>query len=379
MKTIVLTGGGTAGHVLPHLAILPYLRESFDNIYYIGGTNETEERIVTSAGVEFYKIRCTKLRRGMNIKNIISNLAIPVGYFKSVAEARAILKKLKPDVVFSKGGFVALPVVRAAKSLKIRVVAHESDMTVGLANKLSAGASTKICTTFKTTAERQKSDKFVYTGSPIREKIYKGERNIVNARHNLTSGFGGMVEVNLAAGKPMRNLLVVGGSSGAKAINDVVIAARDRLREYNIIHICGTGKGAGVVNTAYYTKVEYVDDIENYFAWADIVVSRAGSGAMCELMVLKKPTLFIPYASGRGDQVENVREMLKENAYGVLYEKDLTVDGFVDAVNDVWRNRDKYIKNAGNVVKDGTRNIYDTIYGVVCDVDYTNAAHSSRG
>ena len=347
--TIVLTGGGTAGHVSPNLALLPYLKQKFHTIYYIGSTKQNEQEMVESEGVKFYPLECVKLRRGISIKNLGKNFAIPFGYCKSVKQAKQILCEIKPNIVFSKGGFVALPVVRAAKKLGIPVVIHESDTTMGLANKLSVGSASLVCTSFQ-------SEKYINTGSPIRQKIYNGDGGVILERHGL--------------GNEKRKLLVVGGSLGAARINEVVRNTIGKLRElYDVIHICGRGKINEDINLKFknYVQIEYCGDIENYFAWADIVVSRAGSNTLCELMVLGKPTLFIPLATGRGDQIDNVKEIIKRNAAEVLYEQNLNPDSFVRAVNSVFENRALYNLNAKGVTKDGTEIIANTIYGVVCN------------
>jgi UDP-N-acetylglucosamine--N-acetylmuramyl-(pentapeptide) pyrophosphoryl-undecaprenol N-acetylglucosamine transferase len=289
----------------------------------------------------------------LNVKNVCKNLCIPFGFIKSVKKAKAILRACAPDVVFSKGGFVALPVVRAARALKIPVVAHESDATIGLANKLSVGACDTVCATFaRTVRDNAKSGKFVHTGSPIRSSIYAGDRGVVTTRH-----FGGGKETG-AGGVTRANLLVIGGSLGAARINGAVVASRAKLcARYNVIHVCGKGKTGGAENNGAYVALEFVNDIENYLAWADIVVSRAGSNTLCELMVLGKPTLFIPLAAGRGDQIHNAAEVLRHDAAGVLYEKELTPAALIDGINDVWRKREHYAENSKNVVKDGTKEI----------------------
>jgi UDP-N-acetylglucosamine--N-acetylmuramyl-(pentapeptide) pyrophosphoryl-undecaprenol N-acetylglucosamine transferase len=350
-KTIVLTGGGTAGHVLPCVALLPYLKTKFDKIYYIGSTSTAERKIIEDAGLKFFALECVKFRRSLNPKSLLKNAFIPFGFIKSRAAAQKILRELSPDIVFSKGGFVALPVVRAAKALKIPVVAHESDATLGLANKLSVGACDKICTTFKI-----EGDKFVHTGSLIRQKIYKGQPGVVLSRH---------FEKGTESAK--RNLLVMGGSLGARRINEAVSAALpELLKDYNIIHICGRNK-AGVTSAPHnYIQLEFVNDIENYIAWADIVVSRAGSNTLCELLVNGKPTLFIPLSTGRGDQIDNANIVIKENAGAVLNEDKMDTDSFLSAIASVWDKREAYKTNSKCVVKDGTKAVFDTIYSVVC-------------
>jgi len=342
MKTIVLTGGGTAGHVLPHFALLPHLRKHFDKIYYVGSHDGIERKLVEQQGLPFHGITCVKLRRSLSPKNVAKNLAIPFKLIKGIGEAKRLLQKLKPDVVFSKGGFVAYPVVRVAAKLGIPVIAHESDVSMGLANRMSVKFCDKVCTTFRQTADsrQQTAEKFVHTGSPIREQIYKGDRSIIDIRHKFTSG---------------RNLLVIGGSSGAARINEAVRATD--LSKFNVIHISGRGKARGA-------ELEYTDDIENYLAWADIVVSRAGSNALCELMVLGKAVLFIPLSTGRGDQLDNVKEVLRLGAGAVLYEQDLNAELLHQGIEHVWTKRAEFSKNARKVVVDGTTEIVKTIVTV---------------
>jgi UDP-N-acetylglucosamine--N-acetylmuramyl-(pentapeptide) pyrophosphoryl-undecaprenol N-acetylglucosamine transferase len=353
-KTIVLTGGGTAGHVLPHLALLPHLKATFNKIYYIGSTNLAERKIIEDAGVPFYPLKCVKFRRSFSPKNIVKNAMIPFGFLKSKKQATKILNQLTPDIVFSKGGFVALPVVLAAKARRIPVVAHESDATLGLANRLSVGACTKICTTFEI-----EGDKFVHAGSLIRQKIYNGNAEIVARRHDMPLA------------KTDQNLLVLGGSLGATKVNEAVRSAlTDLSKQYNIIHVCGRGKTADV-SAPGYVQLEYIQDIENYIAWADVVVSRAGSNTLCELMVCGKPTLFIPLSTGRGDQIDNVKIVQKYNAGGVLLESALNNASLVRGLRETWDNRETYAKNAYKVTKDGTKGVFDTIFSVVCDADYT--------
>jgi len=338
---IVLTGGGSAGHVTPHLALLPELRKNFDKICYIGSHEGIEKKIVAeqARGVEYFSVSTVKLRRSLDIRN----LAIPFKLLRGISQAKKILKKIKPDVVFSKGGFVAYPVVRAAAKLKIPVIAHESDMTMGLANRMSAKFCKVICTTFKKTACQPR---MVHTGSPLREEIYNGISIKIERRH----GFG----------NTKGNLLVVGGSLGAAKINEALHKALPELK-FNIVHICGKGKTRDIKSDGY-VQLEFVNDIQNYFAWADVVVSRAGSNTVCELLVLGKPTLFIPLVSGRGDQVDNASEVLKAGAAAVLPEKDLTPQTLVARIGEVYKNRAKYAENTVKMGElDGTKKIAEII------------------
>ena len=357
--SIVLTGGGTAGHVLPHFALVPQLRDKFSTINYIGSKDGIERNLVEGEQIQFHGVTCVKFRRGLSVRNIARNISIPMKLSKGIKESKCLLEKLRPDVVFSKGGFVAYPVVRAAARLGIPVVAHESDMTLGLANKMSVRYCQKVCTTFEKTVLKD-STKFIHTGAPIRAKIYKGNKDTVTKRHHLPQA---------------RNLLVMGGSLGAMRVNTAVRTALPLLLEnYNVIHICGKGKAEQVASDkgkltresgqrTQYIQLEYADDIENYLAWADIVVSRAGSGALCELMALGKPTLFIPLSTGRGDQIDNADEALRFNAASVLHEAELTADKLVSYLDDVWVRKEDISQNTAKVVVDGTRAIVD----VICD------------
>ena len=351
-KTIVLTGGGTAGHVLPHFALLPHIEKHFDRIIYAGRTHGIERDLIekhnTTAHTEikYHGITAVKLRRSFDLRN----LSIPFKLIKGMSEAKTLLKQIKPDIVFSKGGFVAYPVVRAAARLKIPVIAHESDMTMGLANRLSAKHCTKICTTFEQTARtNSKTSKFIHTGSPIRAGIYNGNAAAV-AHDNLTA--------------EKRNLLITGGSQGAQNINNAILSALNELLPiYNIIHICGKGKKRDVNSPLNYIQLEYADNIGDYFAWADIVVSRAGSNALCELIALGKPTLFIPLsrAASRGDQIQNADFVKSKNAAEVLPEENLTPETLLSAINKVYQNRQTYIKNAAKLSLDGTAKIANII------------------
>ena len=346
MRTIVLTGGGTAGHVLPHFALLPYLEKHFTRIVYIGRTQGTERDLVQKKNIEYHGITSAKLRRSFDLRN----LSVPFKLLKGINEAKRLLREIRPDAVFSKGGFVAYPVVRAAAKLGIPVIAHESDMTMGLANRLSAKYCKSICTTFARTAKN--GGKFIHTGSPIRANIYKGNK--------------AAVQLLFPSLRAARNLLVVGGSQGAKNINTAVVAALPELTEkYNIIHLCGQGKkGEGGNSTPLnYVQLEYADNIADFYAWADVVVSRAGSNALCELVALKKPTLFIPLsrAASRGDQIENAEFTARQAAASVLSEDDLTPKNLVAAINETYANRETYAQNAAKLNLDGTQEIAEVI------------------
>ena len=330
-KRIVLTGGGTAGHVTPNLALVPELRARGYEILYIGSYKGIEKELITKAGISYKAISSGKLRRYFDLKNFTDPFRVIRGYFQS----RKIMKEFKPDVVFSKGGFVAVPVTFAAKRLGIPVIAHESDMTPGLANKLSAPSAVKICCNFPETLKFLPKEKAVFTGTPIRSELLKGDRK------------KGLELCGFDEEKPV--LLVIGGSLGAVHINDQVRAVLDELlKDFQIIHICGKGNlDESLSNKQGYIQFEYVDkELKDLFAAADIMVSRAGANAISEILALRKPNLLIPLSkeASRGDQILNAGSFRKQGFSAVLMEEDMNDESFLKAVHELWEHRDKYIE-----------------------------------
>ncbi len=352
-KKIVLTGGGTAGHCYPNLALVPTLQGRGYDITYIGSYDGIEKKIVESAGIRYYGIATGKLRRYFDLKNFTDPFRVIKGY----VEARRILKVLYPDVVFSKGGFVSVPVVKAAASLKIPVVIHESDMTPGLANKLSYGSAKKICCSFKDTLSLLPEDKGVFTGSPIRSSLLNGSLEKAKAFVNMRDD-----------GHPY--LMVIGGSLGAQNVNEAIRSALPMLTErFNVIHLCGKGKLDPTLNRCSgYMQYEYIsDELADIYALADIVVSRAGSNAIFELLALKKPNLLIPLstAGSRGDQILNARAFEKSGYSRVLPEENMNDDTLLSSIEEVYNNRDKYISAMNDAPETGS---VDAICGVIDSV-----------
>ena len=330
MKKIILTGGGTAGHVTPNLALLPALKERGFSPVYIGTYTGMEKGLAEDAGLPYYGISSGKLRRYFSLRNFTDPFRVLKGY----SDAKKILKEVKPSVVFSKGGFVTVPVVRAAASLGIPVVIHESDMTPGLANKLSYGAASKICCNFPETVKLLPPEKAVLTGSPIRQELFEGSREKALA-------FTG-----LSGKKPV--LLVVGGSLGAGPVNDVVRAALPQLlASFDIVHLCGKGKTDESLNgTEGYVQYEYISsEMADLFALADLVISRAGANAICEIRALAIPNVLIPLsaAASRGDQILNANSFAERGFSFVLPEEEATAETLLSAVRSVWDDREKYI------------------------------------
>lgn len=330
MKKIILTGGGTAGHVTPNLALLPSLKERGYEIHYIGTYNGIERKLVEGAGIPYDGISSGKLRRYFDLKNFSDPFRVIKGYM----EARGLMKKYKPDVVFSKGGFVAVPVVLAAKHFKIPTIIHESDMTPGLANKICIPSAAKVCCNFPETLQYLPKEKAVLTGSPIRRELLEGDR--------LT----GLQYAGLSADKPV--ILVIGGSLGAVAVNNAVRSLLPRLLpHFQIIHICGKGHlDESLIGQSGYVQYEYVDaPLRHLFAAADLMVSRAGANSICEILALRKPNVLIPLsaAASRGDQILNARSFEKQGFSTVLEEENVTDDTLFDAIDRTYRDRQKFI------------------------------------
>ncbi len=331
MKKIVLTGGGTAGHVTPNIALIPRLKELGYEIYYIGSYEGIEKKLISDFGIPYYGISTGKFRRYFDPKNFSD----PFRVLKGIGQAKKLLKEIRPNIIFSKGGFVSVPVLRAAAGLKIPCIIHESDLTPGLANKLCIPVATKVCCNFPETLKYLPENKAVLTGSPIREELLKGNKE---SAYKLC-GFDGS--------KPV--VMIMGGSQGASAINKVVRDALPRLLEkFNIIHICGQEKIDNLLlTTPGYKQFDYVrGELKDLFAITDLVVSRAGANAICELLALRLPNLLIPLplAASRGDQLLNAASFETQGYSIVMQEENLDEDSLIDALNDLYQNRDTYIK-----------------------------------
>ena len=329
MKHIVLTGGGTAGHVTPNIALMGRLKEQGYQISYIGSYNGIEKTLIEELGIPYYGISSGKLRRYFDLKNFTD----PFRVLKGFSEARKLLKQLKPDVVFSKGGFVTVPVVVAAGRLKIPAIIHESDMTPGLANKLCIPSAVKVCCNFPETKAHLPEGKAVVTGTPIRPELLQGDADKGRAFTGFTSE------------KPV--IMIIGGSLGAQAVNDAVRRILpELLKDFQVVHLCGKGKRDDSKNDLKgYVQYEYIEsELADLFAMADIVISRAGANAICELQALKKPNLLIPLSANasRGDQILNARSFEKQGFSMVLEEEAITDEVLLKAIHDLYDHRETY-------------------------------------
>lgn len=334
-KKIVLTGGGTAGHVTPNIALLPGLKQLGYEIFYIGSFDGIEKKLMEEFDIPYYGISTGKLRRYLTKEN----LKEPFRVIKGCREAKKILAEIKPDVIFSKGGFVSVPVLRSAKALKIPAIIHESDMTPGLANRLSIPWAAKVCYNFPETAKHLPKDKGVLTGTPLRKELLSGDKI---AALNFTS---------LSANKPV--ILIIGGSLGSAAINQAVREILPELLEdFQVIHLCGKGKtDESLANTPGYVQYEYIKkELADLFALSSLVISRAGANAICELLALKKPNLLIPLpkAQSRGDQILNAASFEKQGFSAVLAEETLTKEQLLSAIHSVYEKREQYISAMDN-------------------------------
>ncbi|WP_373898268.1 undecaprenyldiphospho-muramoylpentapeptide beta-N-acetylglucosaminyltransferase [Haloimpatiens sp. FM7315] len=346
---IIMTGGGSAGHVTPNLALVPKLKELGYEIEYIGSENGIERSIIEKEGIKYYPISTGKLRRYVNIKN----LSDPFKVLKGIYDAAKIIKREKPNVIFSKGGFVSVPVVIGAYFNKIPVVAHESDMTPGLANKISLPYCTKICVTFPETLKHIKNGKGVLSGTPIRKELFEGSK----IKALRICEFEGEKEI----------LLAIGGSLGSKFINDLIRNNLDKLLyKYDILHVCGKNNlDDSLVNRKGYKQYEYVsEELKHFINASDIVVSRAGANVIFELLALNKPNILIPLSAkvSRGDQILNANSFKERNFSIVLEEEKTNNEIFMDSLRKLDSEKSKYIKTMKESgFKNGADIIVDTI------------------
>lgn len=331
MKRIVLTGGGTAGHVTPNIALIPQLKKEGYDIHYIGTYDGIERKLIEDLGIPYYGISSGKLRRYLDVKNFTDPFKVVKGYF----QAKSLMRQLKPNIVFSKGGFVTVPVILSAHRCKIPTIIHESDMTPGLANRLCLSSADKVCTNFPETIQNLPKDKAVLTGSPIRQELFQGNKK------------KGIEFCGLSMNKP--TILIIGGSLGSVAVNNAVRnALAEILKTFQVIHLCGKGKLDSSLNhTPGYVQYEYIkDELSDLLAAADIVISRAGANAICELLALRKPNILIPLsaASSRGDQLLNAASFKRQGFSYVIEEERVNNDTLLRAIEQVYDNRDEYTK-----------------------------------
>ncbi|RKN86889.1 undecaprenyldiphospho-muramoylpentapeptide beta-N-acetylglucosaminyltransferase [Paenibacillus ginsengarvi] len=331
MKSIIFTGGGSAGHVTPNLALIARLKEHGWRIEYIGSADGIEKSIIENAGIRFHAISSGKLRRYFDLKNFKD----PFKVMKGVWDAYRLIRKLKPDAVFSKGGFVSVPVVMAGWLNRVPVLIHESDMTPGLANKLSIPFASRICVTFPETISHLSGKRTECTGLPIRDEMLRG------------SAIKGLHLCEFHKQKPV--LLVMGGSLGSKVINEAVRGSLKRLLErFQIVHLCGKGHlDPELAGVRGYRQFEFVTtELPDLLAMADVVVSRSGSTSIFEFLSLRKPMLLVPLSrnASRGDQILNAESFRAQGFSEVLEEERMTPETLAEELFRLYDHREAYIE-----------------------------------
>lgn len=352
MKNIVLTGGGTAGHVTPNIALIDELKKNGFNIFYIGGKDSIEEQLIKPLEIPYYSISTGKLRRYLSAKNFTDMFRVA----KGVGDAAKIIKTLKPDLIFSKGGFVSVPVVLGGALNNVPIIIHESDITPGLANKISIPFSKKVCTTFPETINYLPKNKGILTGSPIRKEIFSGDKS------------EGLKLCNFTDNKPI--ILVMGGSLGSVKINQSVREIVPKIKDkFQVVHLCGKNNLDTSISTNEYVQFEYLNEnLKHILAMCDIIISRAGSNSISEFLALQKPNLLIPLSqkASRGDQILNATSFSKQGFSLVLEEENLEGNILLDKINLLYDTKENYIENMKNHTNtNGIKKIIDTILELV--------------
>ncbi len=332
-KHIVFTGGGSAGHVTPNVALIPTFQKKGWKVSYIGSPHGLEKSIIEPLGVSYYTVYSGKFRRYFSLKNIADLFWI----FYGILQAFFLIKRLKPSIVFSKGGYVAFPVVTASWLNRVPVISHESDLSPGLANRLAFPFLTRLCVTFPETQRYfKKSNKIMITGTPIREALFQGKSDKGKALCGFPDNH-----------KPI--LLVLGGGLGSVVLNETIYTALSHLLIfYNIIHVCGKGKKSDVrIETPGYIQFEFLyDTLPDILAYSDVILSRAGLNTIYELVSLRKTHLLVPLpsSSSRGDQILNAHFFLKKRCSRVIDERNLNTENLLYELNALYKERDRYIE-----------------------------------
>ncbi|TRM11806.1 undecaprenyldiphospho-muramoylpentapeptide beta-N-acetylglucosaminyltransferase [Lentibacillus cibarius] len=342
-KRIMFTGGGTAGHVIVNLALIPVFQKQGWEIDYIGSKQGIERRLIESLdGVTYHPISTGKLRRYISKENVKD----PFKVLKGAMQSWRIIGKRKPSVIFSKGGFVSVPVIMAAKVRGVPAVIHESDFTPGLANKLAIPFAKHVLATFPETMDYLPEKKAEYVGAVIRNELFEGDEA------------QGLEMCGFTKAKPV--LLIMGGSGGSEKINSTVRESLPQLLpEFQIAHICGSGKTDPSVEQTGYIQFEYVnEELKDLFAATDFVLSRAGANAIFEFLALRKPMLLIPLskAASRGDQIINANSFKEKHYANVLQEAELTNDSLIQELHKLKKQAPVMIDHMENYHSEKAKN-----------------------
>jgi UDP-N-acetylglucosamine--N-acetylmuramyl-(pentapeptide) pyrophosphoryl-undecaprenol N-acetylglucosamine transferase len=356
VKRIILTGGGSAGHVMPNIALLPELRKRGYDVHYIGSVAGIERQMISDESIPYYAIDTGKFRRYLDIRNVTDPFRVAHG----LGQAALLMRRIRPHVLFAKGGFVSWPVIVAAWLNRVPAVIHESDLTVGMANRMSVPFVSRVCFSFPETAEFLPARKRVFTGTPVRDRLLCGNPE----QGRRLCGFDDS--------KPVA--LVIGGSLGSKTINAAVRASLPLvLKRFQVCHICGKGGvDESLASTRGYRQFEFVSkELPDLMAAADVVISRAGANTIFELLALRKPNLLVPLSksASRGDQIHNAMSFKRQGFSEVLLEEDLSTESLVDHVTRVYNGRKAYIQTMRmSPVGNGVDNIVKVI-DEVCKAD----------
>ncbi|WP_221566747.1 undecaprenyldiphospho-muramoylpentapeptide beta-N-acetylglucosaminyltransferase [Alkalihalobacillus sp. TS-13] len=349
MKRILLTGGGSTGHVAVNLALIPHLKRNNWEIHYIGSQGGIERELIEHlSDVTYYPISTGKLRRYFDINNFKD----PFRVIKGIGQAYRIIRKVKPSIVFSKGGFVSVPVILASRLTKTPVISHESDMSPGLANKISMPFASKVCVTFPETLKHIPEDKGILLGSIVREELRTGSKR------------KGLHFCDFTESKPV--ILVMGGSQGAKRLNEAVRNLVPTLTEnYQIVHLCGKGKVDETINVHGYRQFEYIkDELPDILAMTDLVVTRAGSNSIYEFLDLQIPMILIPLplSQSRGDQIQNAESFKKQGFAEVIQEEDVTDESLQQLIEKTYNERNQYKRS---MQRSEQSNQLEKLYGLL--------------
>ena len=337
----MLTGGGSAGHITVNLALIPMLRDAGWEIIYIGSFEGIERELISNiCEVTYYGISTGKLRRYFDKQNFTDLFRV----LKGITQAYKIIHREQPQIVFSKGGFVSVPVVVASRSNNVPVITHESDLTPGLANRINMYFAQKICTTFPDTLKYLPKDKGEFIGAIVRPELEQGNSE------------RGRIYCQFESTKPV--ILVAGGSLGSVYINRTIRSLLDLLlEEFQIVHICGRGNIDRDSERKNYKQFEYVtSELADLMHLADLVISRAGSNFIFEFLSLKKPMILIPLSknSSRGDQIENANFFRKQGFAEIILEDNLTQDSLLNTIHVVFNNRENYQNKMKDWNSDGS-------------------------
>ncbi|MBQ9988767.1 MAG: undecaprenyldiphospho-muramoylpentapeptide beta-N-acetylglucosaminyltransferase [Clostridia bacterium] len=350
MKTIVLTGGGTGGHVTPNIALIPTLQREGWQVHYIGSHEGIEKQLIAAVkGVTYHAISTGKLRRYFSLKNFSDPFRVLAG----ISQSKKLMRELKPDLVFAKGGFVSVPVVMAARRHKVPVILHESDYTCGLANRLCLPYADKVCVSFEPTLAHVKGGRGVWTGSPIRNELLHGQKERAQAFCQFDK-----------PGKPW--LMFMGGSIGSVALNNAVRSALNELcKEFNVVHLCGKNNRDDAVSNPGYRQYEYISaEMADLYAAADLVVCRSGANTCFELLALKKPAVFVPLpaAQSRGDQILNAEYFQRLGYAHVLPQETITDETLLAAIRRALTQAPSMITAMqDSPISDGTERVLNEI------------------